>query len=129
MTAFWSEQLQRLTQGLFLFQIFSEDDRILDCKSLNSLHMIISLVRKSLGAIGAIEFIRIYRQNWEHRYFACLYLSVAEEYRKAFIYDVFYLRSAAQHLHLCSVCLSVCPSVSKLNFSLFGQLMTTYDSL
>ena len=38
-------------------------------------------------------------------------------------------RSAAQHLHLCSVCLSVRLSVSKRNFSLFGQLMTTYDAL
>ena len=27
------------------------------------------------------------------------------------------------------VVLSVCLSVSKLNFSLFGQLMTTYDKL
>ena len=25
-------------------------------------------------------------------------------------------------------CLSVCPSISKLNFSLFGQPMTTYDN-
>ena len=28
-----------------------------------------------------------------------------------------------------SVCLSVCLSVSKLNFSLFGQLMTAYDNI
>ena len=37
--------------------------------------------------------------------------------------------SCEAQLNTCTCALSVCLSVSKLNFSLFGQLMTTYDSL
>ena len=53
--------------------IFSEPDKgTLGCIALScELHMIISLVHKSPGAIGAIEFIRIYRQNGKHTLLVC----------------------------------------------------------
>ena len=44
----------------------------------------------------------------------------------------FYFFSCEAQLNTCtflSVCLSVYPSVSKLDFSPFGQLKTTYDKL
>ena len=56
-------------------------------------------------------------------------------YRRAFMYAQNQFFSCEAQLNTCtcpSVCLSVCPSVrpwSKLNFSLFGQLKTAYDSL
>ena len=37
--------------------------------------------------------------------------------------------SCEAQLNKCTCALSVCPSVLKLNFSVFGQRMTTYDSL
>ena len=56
--------------------IFS-DKGTLGCIGLScELHMIISLVHKSPGAIGAIEFIRIYRQNGKHTLLVCTCLGL-----------------------------------------------------
>ena len=45
---------------------------------------------------------------------------------KVFLFE--FLAAKRSSTRALVLCLSVCLSVSKLNFSLFGQLMTTYDT-
>ena len=54
---------------------------------------------------------------------------VTKNEKYTLIQDTMFLAAKRSSTPALVFCLSVCPSVSKLNFSLFGQLMTTYDSL